>query len=141
MCVYERERDREKDRREFLTPSELLVKLPNTEVLNSPIFYLLFKNWSVVDLSYCVNFCCTAKWLSYTHICTLLYILSHYGSPQDVEYSSLCYTLGSCCISILYVMVCFYEPWPQTHSPSLPHSSFPLAMISPFSVSQTALLW
>lgn len=44
MCVYERERDREKDRREFLTPSELLVKLPNTEVLNSPIFYLLFKN-------------------------------------------------------------------------------------------------
>ena len=25
---------------------------------------------------------------------------------QDIEYSSLCYTVGSCCLSILYIIVC-----------------------------------
>ena len=27
-----------------------------------------FPNWSIADLQYCVNFCCTIKWLSYTHM-------------------------------------------------------------------------
>ena len=34
-----------------------------------------------------------------------IYILSHYGLSQDIEYSSLCYTVGPC-LSILYVIVC-----------------------------------
>ena len=33
-----------------------------------------FLNWSIVDLQHCVNFCCTAKWLSYTHTHTHTYI-------------------------------------------------------------------
>ena len=30
----------------------------------------------------------------------------HYGLPQDIEYCSLCYTVGLCCLSILYIIVC-----------------------------------
>lgn len=48
MCVYERERDREKDRREFLTPSELLVKLPNWSS-STALFFIYFLKWSVVE--------------------------------------------------------------------------------------------
>ena len=32
-------------------------------------------------------------------------ILFHSGLSQDTEYSSLCYAVGPCCLSILYVMV------------------------------------
>ena len=31
-------------------------------------------------------------------------ILFHYGLLQDIEYSSLCYTVGPCCLSILYTV-------------------------------------
>ena len=44
------------------------------------------------------------------------YNLFHCGLLQNIEYSSLCYTVG-CCLSILYKMVCTYRP--QTPSPSL----------------------
>ena len=51
----------------------------------------------IVDLQCCVNSCCTAKWLSYTHTHThthiyiLYYIIFHCGLSQVTEYSSLCY--------------------------------------------------
>lgn len=32
------------------------------------IFSSFFSNQSIVDLHYCANFCCIAKWLSYTQI-------------------------------------------------------------------------
>ena len=54
--------------------------------------------WTIVDLYCCVNFCCTAKWLSHRHIYNLYYVLFHYGLSQDIEYSSLCYTVVPCCI-------------------------------------------
>ena len=47
-----------------------------------------------------------------------LNILFHYGLSQDIEYSSLCYTVGPCCLSILYIIA--YICWPQPLSPSLP---------------------
>ena len=46
-------------------------------------------------------------------ICIYIYqfffqILSHYRLLQDIEYSSLCYTVGSCWLSILYIVVCIF---------------------------------
>ena len=76
-----------------------------------------FFSWSIVDLQ-CVNFHCIAKWLSYTHICILFYILFHYDLSQDIGYKSLWYTVGPCCLFILYVIVCIYYPW--TPIPFLP---------------------
>ena len=35
------------------------------------------------------------------HIYILFHILSHYGVSQNIEYSSLCYTVGPCCLFIL----------------------------------------
>ena len=50
------------------------------------------------------------------------FFLFHYGLSQDIEYSSLCYTVGLCCLSTLYILgrfiyVCsvisnsFVTPW------------------------------
>ena len=43
--------------------------------------YFLFKNFftlNMIGLQCCVNLCCTAKWLSYTHIYIIFYVLFHY---------------------------------------------------------------
>ena len=45
--------------------------------------YSLYKNWSLVDLQYCIRVYSTAK---YTHI--VFYIPFHYGVSQDIEYNS-----------------------------------------------------
>ena len=39
----------------------------------------------------------------YIHI--LFHILFHYGSWWDIESRSLCYTVGPCCLSSLYIVV------------------------------------
>ena len=45
--------------------------------------YSLYKNWSLVDLQYCIRVYSTAK---YTYI--VFYIPFHYGVSQDIEYNS-----------------------------------------------------
>ena len=78
------------------------------ELRNTHSLFFLKFYWSTVDLQCCVNFCCTAKGPSYTYIYILFHSLFHYGLSQDTEYSSLCYTVGPCCSSILYIIVCIY---------------------------------
>ena len=41
----------------------------------------------------------------YTYRHSFFNILFHCGLSQDIEYSSLCYTVGPCCLSILYIIV------------------------------------
>ena len=43
--------------------------------------------------------------LLYTYRHSFLYILFHYGLSQDTAYSSLSYTVGPCCLSILHIIV------------------------------------
>ena len=85
-------------------------------------FYL-----STVDLQCCVNFCCIAKWFSYTYI-ILFHILFHYHLSQDTEYSSPCYTVGVCCLSTLYISLHLLIPNsqfipPPTFLPLIIHKS------------------
>ena len=40
-------------------------------LIYSTFFFQLKKYWSIIDLQCCVNFCCVAEWLSYTHMCYL----------------------------------------------------------------------
>ena len=43
---------------------------------------------------------------SVIHIYTFFFnILFHYGLSQEIGYSSLCYTVAPCCLSILNVIV------------------------------------
>ena len=46
-----------------------------------------------------------------------------YGLSQAIGYSSLCYTVGPCCLSILSVIVCVYQPQTPRPSLSLPPST------------------
>ena len=39
------------------------------------------------------------------HVYVLFPILFHFRLLQDIEYSSLCYTVGPCCLSVLYIVV------------------------------------
>ena len=41
-------------------------------------------------------------------IYVLFNIIFHYGLSQDIEYDSVCCTVGHCCPSIPWVIVCIY---------------------------------
>ena len=73
----------------------------------------------------------------YTH--SFLRILFHYGLSQDMEYSSLCYTVGPCCLSILYFKSLHLLTL-ISHS-ILPPTPFLLAITSLFSMSVILFLF
>lgn len=55
------------------------------------IYWLI--DWNTVDLQYCANLYCIAKWLSFMHTLynSFLNILFHYGLSQKIGCSTLCY--------------------------------------------------
>ena len=73
------------------------------------LFKLLFFNCGIVDLQYYISFRCIAQWFSYTHTHThththiyiiFFQILFPCKLLQNIEYSSLCYIVGPCWLSI-----------------------------------------
>ena len=61
----------------------------------------------------------------YTYICILFQIRFHYKLLQDIEYSSLCYTVCSPQLSILYIVSIVYMCQSQSPNSSYP-TPFPL---------------
>ena len=64
---------------EFFSVSISHTFIPRGQDIWDIVFFLFCFSfyWSIVDLQHCVNFCCTAKWLSYTYI----HILFLYSFP------------------------------------------------------------
>ena len=86
-------------------------------VLFQIIFHYVFSRWSRVRLfvtPWTIAHLCGAPLsmgFSRKEYCTGLPSPSpffHYRLSQDIEYSSLCYTVGPCCLSILYIVVYIY---------------------------------
>ena len=73
--------------------------------LSSKVF-LFFLYILIKDSSFTMLISAVQQSDSVIHTYILFHILFHYGFSQAIEYNSLCYTVGPCCFSILYVRVC-----------------------------------
>ena len=78
---------------------------PAIDALCSPAHFLNLCYWNIADLQCGINFRCIAQWLRYPYTDILLHFLFHYALSKHIEYTSLCYTVGPCCSSILHVIV------------------------------------
>ena len=61
----------------------------------------------------CVGFRCTAKWFSYTCVSIPFPIFFPFRLLQNIEQSSLCYTVGPCWLSIFNVVMFMSIPKSQ----------------------------
>ena len=82
--------------------------------ISAPLFLHIFShlkflsflnNWSIVGLQ-CFSFKCTPNRCSCTCIYIYFQILFLYRLLQNIEYNSLCNTVGSYCLFILYKILC-----------------------------------
>ena len=95
--------------------------------------HLFLKNWSIVALQCCFNFCYTMEWISYryTYICLPSWTSFSHPSPpqthpsrswQSTKLSSLLYSRFPLTINILHIVVDIHQSWSPSwsHSPLLP---------------------
>ena len=71
----------------------------------------------IVDLQCCVSVVQQSDSVIHIHISTLVQILFPYRPLQNIEQSSLCYTVGPYQLVVLYIVVCVYQS--QSHSLSI----------------------
>ena len=61
-------------------------------------FYIFILYWNIVNFHCCVSDVWQSDSVIHTHISILFQVLSSYRLLQNFESSSLCYTLGLCCL-------------------------------------------
>ena len=102
--------------KQILYPLHSNSPFPPLLNLSKPLFYFMGlpvpKYFLIeVQLIYSrVTTSCTTKWFRYIHIYNSFpdYFASHNRLLQDIKYISWCYTVNSCCSSILCVVVYLY---------------------------------
>ena len=94
--------------------------IQNNKPLHVQKFQRVLFYQNIVYLQCCFNFCWIAKWFIYAYIYTLFHILFHYGILQDIEYRSLCYTIGPCFICFTYSGLYLLVPNSQFIPPPFP---------------------
>ena len=88
------------------------------EELWTHLFFSKKLYWSVANLQCSIKFFCTAMWISYTYKNIFFSYSFSYGLSLNIEYSSLCYTVGLCCFSFLF----FPNSQSSTHH-TFPHGN------------------
>ena len=78
--------------------------------------YLFTFYWNTVDLQFCANLCCTAKWLSLTHI----YILLKYSFPLWFIPEYWIYFPVLCSRTLFIHSKCYSLYLPTPNSQSIP---------------------
>ena len=63
-----------------------------------------FTSWATRDAPWLYSKVVELYTHTETYIYSFFYILFHYGLSYNIEYSSLYYTVGPCCLSTLYVI-------------------------------------
>ena len=90
------------------------------------LYFLINFYWTIVALQHCVNFCCTAEWIS------------HISPPFWTSSSSGHHSASSrvpCALQHVLVSYLFY-----THM-SIPISQFLLLPLSPWKLITCSLVW
>ena len=75
-------------------------------ILYIKIFILVFKLKYRLFIMLCYLLVYRKVIQLYIHVHILFCIFFHYCLLEDIEYSSLCQTVGPCCLSILYIIAC-----------------------------------
>ena len=112
MTITSQEIKRLKWRTEFFKQVTVIAAVGYTKVnfvkVPGMCCHSVFLKFMLLKYSWVIMLC---SFLPYSKVFVIhIYILFdtpfHYGLLQDIEYSSLGYTVGPCCLSILYIIVC-----------------------------------